>query len=490
MSARNVVGARESNVPVSSVPPPAPTPGARGNAAARADSPLSLATPATTDGARTAAGPGSGGGNARSVKGKTGGGAGDATTSGTGANASVKQADSNASAQATAANTGANTSANTSADTSANTSAAGAPGATFGQTLSATLSATVAAATQSGSSAAPKGASTPRASSRATTTAAAISAGTTNGAASRGRSSDSNSPASTATATTENADDSADLASEALSAAFPGRSAHAGDAAPSGNTSCATSGGDAAFPSASAPSPTATPTVGSASDTAAASTAAAALDATARALPTPAQLLAQLNQAIGQSGTAGAVASGRSTSTDDAADDSAAQIGLTSASLDAAGQASESSHVSSPEAATQTLHSEVGSAAWSNELGARLTLMAQQGVGSASLRLSPPNLGPLEVRIAVRDNSATVWFGAQHSDTRAALEQALPRLREMFASQGLNLANAGVSGETPRGALRNAQTAPLPASDGAREVSAISVTTAPPTHQGLIDTYA
>lgn len=96
------------------------------------------------------------------------------------------------------------------------------------------------------------------------------------------------------------------------------------------------------------------------------------------------------------------------------------------------------------------LHQPVGSAAWADEIGSRLTLMVDQGKHTASLRLSPEHLGPLEIRITMRDDQASVWFGAAHADTRAAIETALPRLRELFASQGLSLADAGVFREPPR----------------------------------------
>jgi len=101
-------------------------------------------------------------------------------------------------------------------------------------------------------------------------------------------------------------------------------------------------------------------------------------------------------------------------------------------------------------AGSRPLHNPVGTAAWADELGTRLTILAERGQHSASLRLSPEHLGPLEVRISVRDDQASVWFGAAHSDTRAAIEQALPRLRELFASQGLSLTDAGVFREPPR----------------------------------------
>jgi flagellar hook-length control protein FliK len=102
------------------------------------------------------------------------------------------------------------------------------------------------------------------------------------------------------------------------------------------------------------------------------------------------------------------------------------------------------------EAQTKPLHTPVGTQAWADELGNRVTLLATGGHQSASLKLNPEHLGPLEVRISIRDDQASVWFGAAHADTRAAIEHALPRLREQFASQGLSLTDAGVFREPPR----------------------------------------
>jgi flagellar hook-length control protein FliK len=94
---------------------------------------------------------------------------------------------------------------------------------------------------------------------------------------------------------------------------------------------------------------------------------------------------------------------------------------------------------------TADLKSPVGTPGWEDEIGAHLTWMTQKGLETGSLRISPEHLGPVEVNISVQNADASVWFAANHPDTRAALEQALPRLREMFASQGMNLADSGVS---------------------------------------------
>jgi flagellar hook-length control protein FliK len=82
---------------------------------------------------------------------------------------------------------------------------------------------------------------------------------------------------------------------------------------------------------------------------------------------------------------------------------------------------------------------------FSKGLSNRLMMMSQDGVQSARLKLHPEYLGPLDVRIRIEDDGAHVWFGAQHGQTREALEAAIPRLRELFADQGLQLVRADVS---------------------------------------------
>jgi flagellar hook-length control protein FliK len=157
---------------------------------------------------------------------------------------------------------------------------------------------------------------------------------------------------------------------------------------------------------------------------------------------------------------------------------------------DNAAAAATSSAAQVPGAVTAQLHGAVGSNAWANELGARVHWMAEAGISSASLRLTPEQLGPVEVKISVHENAASVWFNAAQPETRTALEQALPRLRELFASQGMNLAQAGVSDQSARGAEQRSANTLTPRSLAARAASATSVTAAVRTHQGLIDTYA
>jgi flagellar hook-length control protein FliK len=104
---------------------------------------------------------------------------------------------------------------------------------------------------------------------------------------------------------------------------------------------------------------------------------------------------------------------------------------------------------------------------WPQAVAAQVHWFVNNDVQSATLRLSPEHLGPVEVHIDVRDSQVNVNFSAAHAETRAALEQTVPRLREIFASGGLSLGQANVqqharpgsqSGANPlRSALAHAQ---------------------------------
>jgi flagellar hook-length control protein FliK len=138
-------------------------------------------------------------------------------------------------------------------------------------------------------------------------------------------------------------------------------------------------------------------------------------------------------------------------------------------------------------AVTHHVQTPVGSSAWADEIGTRVVMMTESGNHTASLKLSPEHLGPLEINITVRDDKASVWFGAAHADTRAAIETALPRLREMFESQGLSLADAGVFREPPREQpVVKSNTTSAGQADATEEIGAVSTRA----RLGLVDAYA
>ncbi|MFQ5609563.1 MAG: flagellar hook-length control protein FliK [Woeseiaceae bacterium] len=82
---------------------------------------------------------------------------------------------------------------------------------------------------------------------------------------------------------------------------------------------------------------------------------------------------------------------------------------------------------------------------WGDAVSERVILMATNQQQNAEIRLSPAELGPLRVHLSVDDGHATVTFQAQHATTREVLEQALPRLRDLLAENGMTLDSANVS---------------------------------------------
>lgn len=95
---------------------------------------------------------------------------------------------------------------------------------------------------------------------------------------------------------------------------------------------------------------------------------------------------------------------------------------------------------------TQTSINETfGKADWGQGMGKQILWMVNQNISSAEFRLNPAKLGPLEVRIDMDNDQVNVAFSSRHADVREAVEQALPRLREMFEDKGLNLSDTDVS---------------------------------------------
>jgi flagellar hook-length control protein FliK len=123
---------------------------------------------------------------------------------------------------------------------------------------------------------------------------------------------------------------------------------------------------------------------------------------------------------------------------------------------------------------------------WAEEFGARVSLMVRAGESSASLALTPVDLGPVEVNVTVKDSQATIHFGASHAETRALIEASLPRLRELLAAQGFNLTDASVSSGFSRSQQQASSQGSRPGGD-----TEISITEAQAVrHLGLLDLYA
>ena len=129
----------------------------------------------------------------------------------------------------------------------------------------------------------------------------------------------------------------------------------------------------------------------------------------------------------------------------------------------------------------------VSDSTWPNALAAQVQWMATRQVQSATVRLWPEHLGPLEVRIDVMGSQINVNFTAHHADTREALAQAVPQLRQLFSAGGLNLGEATVRQE-PRSSEQ--QLLPQSSSATAARETVEPVANTAIQRIGLVDEYA
>lgn len=148
----------------------------------------------------------------------------------------------------------------------------------------------------------------------------------------------------------------------------------------------------------------------------------------------------------------------------------------------------------------QTIATPLGSSDWASDFSQRINWMSKQQNQIAELRLNPPDLGPLDVVLKISDNQASALFISPHGAVRDAVENALPKLREILADNGIALGNTMVSDQSPRGrdaerfmgqgsgeqARREALNAPA-----GMEVSLTSAAKTPVRrHDGMIDIFA
>jgi flagellar hook-length control protein FliK len=104
-----------------------------------------------------------------------------------------------------------------------------------------------------------------------------------------------------------------------------------------------------------------------------------------------------------------------------------------------------------PAAATHAgIDTPINSPGWNTELAHKIVWMIGDKQQTAELRVNPPDLGPLDIKLTIDDHQTTAVFTSPHSAVRDAVESALPRLREVLAQSGITLGNASVTADSPR----------------------------------------
>nr|WP_298130269.1 flagellar hook-length control protein FliK [uncultured Pseudoxanthomonas sp.] len=124
-----------------------------------------------------------------------------------------------------------------------------------------------------------------------------------------------------------------------------------------------------------------------------------------------------------------------------------------------------------------------------DDIGDAVRWMADQKIGHAHIKVTPNDLGTVEIRLRLDGDRVHADFSSAQADVRQALESSLPRLREMLGQHGFQLAHADVGQQhTPRPQGGGSELgeggsdSPEPAIETPRTVRM--------TARGLVDAYA
>jgi flagellar hook-length control protein FliK len=138
-----------------------------------------------------------------------------------------------------------------------------------------------------------------------------------------------------------------------------------------------------------------------------------------------------------------------------------------------------------------TVHASVDSADFPQGVADKVSLAVDNGWSSAKLSVNPPQLGPIELQIAVQGTQAQVAMSTHSAVTREALESSVPKLRDMLNSQGFTQVSVDISQrsfqersapELPYGRTAGSTRETAPVSSASPQVARPSL--------GMLDTYA
>lgn len=150
----------------------------------------------------------------------------------------------------------------------------------------------------------------------------------------------------------------------------------------------------------------------------------------------------------------------------------------------------------SPQRSSVNAH--LHSAAWPQQFGDKVVWLAKNDQQSAQLTINPPQLGPIQITLNLNGDQANIAFASPHAEVRQAIESALPQLKEMLSSAGINLGQSNVGANLSQqrpdnpstdanGARLADENAILPANDKAANAAGGAILQR---GRGLVDLFA
>lgn len=124
------------------------------------------------------------------------------------------------------------------------------------------------------------------------------------------------------------------------------------------------------------------------------------------------------------------------------------------------------------------------------DIGDAVRWMADQKIGHAHIKVTPNDLGTVEIRLRLEGDRVHADFASTQAEVRQALESSLPRLRDMLGQHGFQLAHADVGQQHAPPSQGTASSHPGENGPGPADTSADAPRTVRMTALGLLDAYA
>jgi flagellar hook-length control protein FliK len=90
----------------------------------------------------------------------------------------------------------------------------------------------------------------------------------------------------------------------------------------------------------------------------------------------------------------------------------------------------------------------VGQAEWGDKVMGKLSFLTARNMKEAEIHLTPPDMGPMEVKVRMHNEQAHVTVHAANPVVREQLELNSHRLRDMLGEQGVELGQFDVSSQS------------------------------------------
>ncbi|CAK2854012.1 flagellar hook-length control protein FliK [Vibrio crassostreae] len=136
---------------------------------------------------------------------------------------------------------------------------------------------------------------------------------------------------------------------------------------------------------------------------------------------------------------------GKASAKEDSKDSTFAQqiasaAGVQGAATATAGSAPTRAEIQAAQQAPLQLTKELAN----EQVAEKVQMMMSKNLKNLDIRLDPPELGQMKIRMTMNNDVANVHFTVSNQQARDVIEQTLPRLREMLAQQGMQLADSSV----------------------------------------------